>query len=165
MKRAMTIAVATALFATLIGGIAAAADSNAPAAAADPVARVDDQPDIDPQQVLRRCRYLFGEDEPTEVVQERCRELWNRWCQAYPRAPHCQPDRPFDRPTDRPTDRPLDRPANRRTVQAAVQPPATGGPVVGPPDTADLDRVRDRDSHDRVEEGNGTHVRVRRADL
>jgi hypothetical protein len=160
MKRSLTIAVASALLATLLGGVASASESNDFVAAADTVALDRDRPDLDPQQILRRCRYLFGENELADVTQERCRELWNRWCQAYPRTPQCRPDRPTDRPIDRPADRPADRPTVRR-----VEPPSTGGPVVGPPDKADLDRVRDRDSHDVDREGNDTHVRARRADL
>ena len=184
MKRTLTISLAAALFASLLGGIASASEASDMAPAAASVAPDDDRPGVDPKQVLRRCRYLLGENELTDATQERCRRLWNRWCHAYPRTPQCRPERPVDRPIDRPTDRPVDRPTDRpsdrpidrpvdrpidrpsdRPAVRPVEPPAIGGPVVGPPDKADLDRVRDRDSHDRDEEGNDTHVRARRADL
>jgi hypothetical protein len=182
MKRAMTIAVAAALLATLFGSVAYAANDRA--AVTDAVVRGEDAADINVGQVLRRCRYLFGEDELTDMTKERCLELWKRWCNAYPETrlcrrvnglPHdcrltdrvigrrCRPDRPVDRPTDRPVDRPTDRPVDRPSDRPVISPAGPEDrPVVGPPETADLDRIRDRDTD---KEGNGIHFRARRADL
>jgi hypothetical protein len=201
MKRAMTIAVAAALLATMFGSVAYAANDRA--AVTDTVVRDVDAADVNVEQVLRRCRHLFGEDELTDMTKERCLELWKRWCNAHPDArlcrridtpPHdcritdrvidrrCRPDRPVDRPTDRPVDRPTDRPVDRPTDRPVDRPTdrpvdrpsdrpvvnSSAGPedrpVVGPPETADLDRVRDRDPGSD-KEGNDIHFRARRADL
>ena len=61
MKRTLTIAIAASLFATLLGGVAAATDSDRVVAATDTIATVDERPDVDPRHVLRRCRLLFGD--------------------------------------------------------------------------------------------------------
>jgi hypothetical protein len=195
MKRALTIAVAAALFATLFSTVALAAGSSNALAASAATASVDDGSDIDVGQILRRCRLMFGEDQLTDMTKERCLELWKRWCNAHPDARvcrrfdvpppkcritdqvldrRCRPERPTDRPTDqpvdrpvdRPSDRPVDRPVDRPSDRPVIRPDGpVDRPVVGPPDTADLDRVRDRDYTNSDREGNDIHFRARNADL
>ena len=195
MKRALTIAVAAALFATLFSTVALAAGSSSTLAASAATVSADDGSDIDVGPILRRCRLMFGEDQLTDMTKERCLELWKRWCNSHPHArvsrrfdvpPHefrvtqrvldrrCRPDLPTDRPIDRPADRPADRPVDRpsdRPVDRPSERPVIGPegpedrPVVGPPETADLDRVRDRDYTNSDKEGNDIHFRARRADL
>ena len=190
MKRALIIAVTAALFSTALAGMALgqSVDRQAPARA-ELQADGGDTPDIG--HILRRCRHLFGEDQLTDRLKERCLELWKRWCNAHPDArychrpdpkPHdcritdrvidrrCFPDRPTDRPTDRPVDRPHDRPSDRpvdRPVDRPTDRPVdrvTDRPVEGPPETADLDRDRVREPiSDRAT--NGIHLRARAADL
>jgi len=187
MKRALTIAVAAALFATLFGSVALATGPNDVVAASGTVAIGDDVQDVDVESILRRCRHLFGEDQLTDTTNERCLELWKRWCNAHPDARlcrrsdvpppdcriadrvldrRCRPDRPVDRLSDRPVNRPTDGPVDRPSDRPVIRPVGPDDrPVVGPPENADLDRVRDRDSTDSDKEGYDIHFRARRADL
>lgn len=177
MKRALIVAVAIGLFGTLFAGMAVA-QSSADVAPAPSHIRPDpgeDTPDIG--HILRRCRHLFGEDELTDGLKERCLELWKRWCKAHPDARYCRPDvRPHDcRITDRiidrrchpdvPTDRPSDRPTDRPTARPADIP--ADRPVVRPADPPS-DRRTDKhptDKHPTDRTRNDVHLRLRSADL
>ena len=182
MRRALIIAVSAALLSTALAGVAFAQSAQT-----EPPVRAElrndggDAPDTG--HVLRRCRHLLGEDQLTDRLEERCLELWRRWCNAHPdarycRRPHpqphdcriadrvidrrCLPDRPTDRPVDRPKDRPGERPTDRPVDRPVDR--VFDRPVEGPPDGADLDRnrLRDRISDRAI---NGIHPRARTADL
>ena len=173
MKRSLIVALAIGLFGTLFAGVAAA-QSSVDVAPTQSDIRPDpgeDTPDIG--HILRRCRHLFGEDELTDSLKERCLELWKRWCNAHPDARYCRrPDvRPHDcRITDRiidrrchpdvPTDRPTDRPVDRPTVRPADNP--SDRPLVRPLDRPS-DRRTDKRPTDRTR--NDVHLRLRSADL
>lgn len=106
MRRAIVVAVSTALLMTLFGGVAAANSSiDGDATEADSVVRIDD--DVEASHIWKRCRHLFGDEDLTAVAKERCRQLWKRWCEAHPDSRRChRPDPPpppppcYDRLTD-----------------------------------------------------------------
>ncbi|MBT8201715.1 MAG: PT domain-containing protein [Acidimicrobiia bacterium] len=174
MKRALIVALTVALFGTLFAGMAAAQSSVDLKPAQSDIRPDAGEDSADIGHILRRCRHLFGEDELTDSLKERCLELWKRWCSAHPDArycrrpdvrPHdcrvtdrvidrrCHPDRPTDRPVDRPAVRPADVPADRPVVR----------PSDAPSDRPTDKRPTDQRPTDRTR--NDVHLRLRSADL
>ena len=105
MRRALVLAMSTALLLSLFGGVATADSSTArDTPDADTVVRIAD--DVEANSIWERCRHLFGDEELTASAKERCRQLWKRWCNAHPDSRRCpRPDPPppppcFDRLTD-----------------------------------------------------------------